>query len=219
MTPDSTFITSIIDKTNWSNQDIEIDTEDEIIIHNKTTVEDNAPAVYNFDTDATRWVFSCDIYLTADADSNSATYATASNSFLFDASHAPEYDYTYRIEKIYSNPINFFAPTYYHNPEQSLDGSYMAYMPLNANSSNLPTETRVSLILTRWDNTYTLYLNDAVMWTIPTKDPVNAIGLITRYDMLQLINPTLYILDDESDATNIFIETTTSDNQEMVLTG
>ena len=208
LTPDASFPTSISNTSNWLNNSITIDTTTDIVITNATENSENALALYNFESNAERWILTFDVWLEEIADSSLNTYNKVGDSIMFDGGRRPEYNYTYSLKRAWDGPTAFLSP------REGYEGEYFAYQPLLIQHSTMPIETNIPVILVRWDDVYTLYLNNEIMYTIPAENAANVFGFETIYSKMKIINPELFYLSEipeyaESNAVNVFITTTT----------
>ena len=208
LTPDASFPTSISNTSNWLNNSITIDTTTDIVITNATENSENALALYNFESNAERWILTFDVWLEEIADSSLGTYNIVGDSIMFDGGRRPEYNYTYSLKRAWNGPTEFLSP------REGYEGEYFAYQPLFIQHSIMPIETNIPVILVRWDDVYTLYLNNEIMYTIPAENAANVFGFKTIYSKMKIINPELFYLSEipeyaESNAVNVFITTTT----------
>ena len=202
LTQDPDFLSYFMDKDNWHF--IEGDANKLNVQGNNQTMMYSSvvQAFLDLPTDAPRWVLKFDLH------TNPSLYRSF---FLFDGIDDTEHTatrYKYGMD---------IPSTGYPHLQHITDDTWEIIDNTIADEQYFTGETDMPVIVTRWDNTYTLYYDNRYMITIPTEnDTLNRIGIWTWSGSNTYIkNPELYIIDDDSSASNVLINTQTTPNDDI----
>jgi hypothetical protein len=201
LTQDPDFLEYITDVTNWhfrqgDTTKMQFDTEDGTKIAFKSIVQ----AFLDLPTESEKWVLKFNLH----------TNPTFYRSFFYFDGIEDETQTTVRYEYGMDIPKQG-----YPHLEEITDYNTFAAEKVEqtiADEQYFTGEYDMPVIVTRWNNTYTLYYDNRYMITIPTdSDTLNRIGFWTwSGSNMYINNPELYIIDSDSDATNIIINTNTN---------
>lgn len=195
LTPDENLLENITNTNNWKfNQgnasNIIITDDNDTIFKFQSVVK----AIYDIPTEATRWIFKFDLL---------SDRVNFRDFIYFDGTDDTEtsVNYAYGID---------VPSTGYPRLEHIINyNTFKAETIANtiADEQYFTGADYMSVILSRWDDTYTLYYDNRYMITIPTEqDSINRFGIWTWSGATTYIkNPTLYVIEDNSDAEYVFI--------------
>ena len=201
LTKNPDFTNYVMDATNWhfmqgNSSNIQVDTN-----NNSLTFRSVTKAFLDLPTDSPKWVLKF----------NLKTHRILFRNFFYFDGVEDETQTTIRyqygidvpgqgyphLEHITNVGTNYFDAEVVDQTiadEQYFTGSYA--MPV---------------VVTRWNNVYTLYYDNRYMITIPTEnDTLNRIGFWSwSGSQADVTDMELYIIDNDSEATNIIINTNT----------
>ena len=195
LTPDSSFAENFFDASKWkfiegSERLLSADTE-----NNEMTFSSRVKAVFDMPTEAKRWVFTCDYH----SDPNSfRTYLGFDG--VADTDTTMRYAYGMDIPRT-GNP---HLDKIMRDPETE-NGIVEATV---ADEMFFTGQDYMKVIITRWDDTYTICYDNRYMITIPTEDDsVNRLGIWSwSGSWTKIKDPQLCIIDDDTEASGIIIE-------------
>lgn len=200
LTANTEIISDILNPQSWKYRTGDALKLNANLNENALTFNSVVLATYDIPTNAQRWVLKFDLK------TNPSSY----RSFFYFAgveSTETEVFYGYgmdvpnvsnpHLESITSDEVLYQGETISQTVADEQYFTGQDYMPV---------------VLTRWDDTYTLYYDNRYMITIPMTDvSINRIGFYSWGGSNSIIkNPEFYIIESDENAANILINTNTS---------
>lgn len=195
LTANANFTTSIANTSNWNFQQgnaskIVVTTGNDTVFKFMSVVR----AFYDIPTETTRWLLKFDL---------KSDPISFRDFIYFDGVDDSEtsVNYAYGID---------IPSTGYPRLEHILDYDSFETEKVDdtiADEQYFTGQDYMPVMICRWDNIYTIYYDNRYMITVPIEEgSVNRFGVWTWSGAITLIkNPTLYLIDNDSDASYVFV--------------
>lgn len=207
LTKDPAFTSYVMDVTNWhfmqgNSSNIQVDTD-----NNKLTFKSVTRALLDLPTDSPKWVLKF----------NLKTDKIFFRNFLYfdgvedETQTAVRYQYGMDIPRQGYPHLEHITNIVQNNYDAEVVEQTIADEQYFTGSYAMP------VVVTRWNNVYTLYYDNRYMITIPTEnDTLNRIGFWSwSSSKAEVTDMELYIIDNDSEATNIIINSNTEAEPEV----
>ena len=195
LTADTDFSTNITNIRNWHFKEgvssrMVVTTEDDTIFKFMSVVK----TFYDIPTESTRWLLKFDLKSDPTSFRNFVYFDGADDS-------ATSVNYAYGID---------IPSTGYPRLEHITDYDKFETERIEdtiADEQYFTGQNYMPVMICRWDNIYTIYYDNRYMITVPVDEgSLNRIGVWTWSGATTFIkNPTLYIIDDDSEKSYVFI--------------
>ena len=195
LTPNTDFSADMANISNWNFKEgnsskIVVTTDNDTVFKFMSVVR----AFYNIPTETTRWLLKFDLKSDPTSFRDFVYFDGTTDS---DASA----NYAYGID---------IPSTGYPRLEHIIDNDTLEAEKIEstfADEQYFTGQDYMPVMICRWDNIYTIYYDNRYMITVPVEEgSVNRFGLWTWSGATTFVkNPTLYLIDDDSNKSYVFI--------------